>query len=283
MLLRKVRIHPASWLVVGIAVLTARFEGLLMLFTVVFIHEMGHAAAAAYYKWRIKSIVILPFGGALETEEYGNRSLKEELHVILAGPLQHIWLFGGAYLLYMAGLVDEHSFRTFAYVNGAVCLFNLVPAWPLDGGKLLFLLLSLRSTFLESHKQVLQWSMGMVFAALPVLLLLGSFNLNLFIILVFILFSVVMEWRQKQYAFIRFLLERHHGKSGHLLRLKPITVDESEKVHDILQLFQKGYKHPVIVMKDGKEKGKLDENELLHAYFTEKLTSARAGDLLYDY
>lgn len=196
----------------GIAALTAHFQEMLILFMVIFIHEMGHACCAVYYKWRIKSITILPFGGMMETEEYGNRTLKEDFYVILFGPLQHLWLFILAYLLYITGLIQEDTMITFTYVNGAICLFNLLPIWPLDGGKILFLLLSLRYSFLKSHRLVLQSSLVIALFLSIALIASGTFSLNALIIIAFILFSVAVEWRQRQYVFMRFLLERHYGK-----------------------------------------------------------------------
>ena len=90
-----------------------------------------------------------------------------------------------------------------------------------------------------------------------------------------------MEWRQRYYAFMRFLLQRHYGNSKDLAKLKPIRADENEPIYKVLELFQRGCKHPIIVMKNGKESGTLDENELLHAYFSEKRTDGKIGDLLY--
>lgn len=78
-LLQKINIHPTLWVVMGIAVVTAHFTQLLMLFCIVFVHEMGHAVTANHFNWRIKAIQILPFGGSVETEEYGNKSMREEL------------------------------------------------------------------------------------------------------------------------------------------------------------------------------------------------------------
>ncbi len=277
------KIHPTTWLVIAITVLTAHFQEMLMLLTIIIVHELGHAVGAAYFKWRIKSITILPFGGMVETEEYGNRTLREDLIVTILGPLQHLWLFLIAFLLYSIGIMEQSTFSTFVYVNGAVCLFNLLPIWPLDGGKLLFLLLSLRYSFLHSHRLILQSSFITGSLFMLCWLLFAPFSLNVVIIFAFILFSVTMEWKQRHYVFMRFLLERHYGKNLEVLKLKPITVDENESIQTILQLFHRGYKHPVIVTKNGKERGSLDENEVLHAYFSDKLTSIKIGELLYAY
>ena len=183
------KIHPTTWLVIAITVLTAHFQEMLMLLTIIIVHELGHAVGAAYFKWRIKSITILPFGGMVETEEYGNRTLREDLIVTILGPLQHLWLFLIAFLLYSIGIMEQSTFSTFVYVNGAVCLFNLLPIWPLDGGKLLFLLLSLRYSFLHSHRLILQSSFITGSLFMLCWLLFAPFSLNVVIIFAFILFK----------------------------------------------------------------------------------------------
>lgn len=282
-LLWKVKIHPTLWLVIAISVLTSHFTQILMFFVIIFVHEMGHATAAHFFKWRIKSIQLLPFGGALETDEYGNKSLKEDLIVILAGPVQHVWLVGLAYLFYSFSIIPYEMYQQFFYSNAAVMIFNLLPVWPLDGGKLLFLGLSKRKSFLDAHSFTLLFSAILATAGLILSVLLISFNLNVWIIACFIGITLAMEWRQRYYAFIRFLLDRHYGRSVDLTRLEPIQVDENEMIYKVLEKFQRGCKHPVIVMKNGQESGSLDENELLHAYFTNKMTNGKIGELLYAY
>ena len=60
---------------------------MMMLLMIIFVHEMGHAVCAQYFKWRIKSIQsACHLVVTLETEEYGNKSLKEDMLVVLAGP-----------------------------------------------------------------------------------------------------------------------------------------------------------------------------------------------------
>ncbi|WP_110927082.1 M50 family metallopeptidase [Bacillus massiliglaciei] len=282
-LLLKIRVHPTLWFVAGAAVLTAHFTELFMLFTIVFIHEMGHAVCARHFKWRIKSILLLPFGGAMETEEYGNKNLKEDVAVILAGPFQHLWMMGAAYLAASLSLISPDMYDRFLYMNAAVLIFNLLPIYPLDGGRLLFVGLSFLHTFIDAHKYTLYLSTGFTALLFIIVAAAAPLNLNMWIIGFFLMFSLVMEWRQRYFAFVRFLLQRHYGRSGDLAQLKPIKVDENEEIYKVLELFRRGCKHPIIVLKEGKESGSLDETELLHAYFTEKMTRGRIGDLLYSY
>ncbi|WP_409251511.1 M50 family metallopeptidase [Bacillus sp. SCS-153A] len=282
-LLKKIYIHPLLWAAAGLAILTAHFTELIMLFIIIFIHELGHGVTAHVFSWRIKRISLLPFGGVAEMDEHGNRSLKEELFVVAGGPLQHLWLMGLGKLLYDATLLSSYHFELFIQLNLMVLLFNLLPIWPLDGGKLLSICLGYKLTFIHAY----QWTLILSFAALllfhAVVLMTAPFHLNLWIILSFLYFSLWVEWKQRKFTFMRFLLERYYGKSGDVRDLKPLEINGEETIYSGLEKFHRGFKHPLIVFIDGKEAGKLDENEVLHAYFTEKMTTAKFRDLLYLY
>ncbi|WP_066292886.1 M50 family metallopeptidase [Bacillus sp. FJAT-29937] len=282
-LIKYIYIHPLLWVVIGLAVMTAHFIELSLFLLIIFVHEMGHAAAASFFSWRIKRIALLPFGGVAEIEEHGNRPLKEELIVILSGPLQHIWLIGAAYVLYQFSFLSEGMYELFIQYNLMVLLFNLLPIWPLDGGKLVFLFLSIFQSFPNAHRRALLISAACTLLFSVLILIFSPINLNIWVVIAFLLFSLYHEWKQSRYVFMRFLLERYYGKNSDFRQLKPIVVKEDEMVMHVLEKFQRGFKHPIIIEKNGKEKGSMDENELLHAYFTEKMVTSRIGDLLYVY
>lgn len=282
-LLKNIKVHPLLWVVMGIAIITAHFTELSLLLFIIFVHEMGHAAAAAFFSWRIKRIMLLPFGGVAEMDEHGNRPLKEEVIVIISGPLQHIWMMGAAYIAYASSLLSPELFSLFIQYNLMILIFNLLPIWPLDGGKLIFLCLSLSNAFPTAHKKALYISAAslMVFFLLTVFMM--PFNINIWIVLAFLIFSLYYEWKQSRYVFMRFLLERHYGKNSEFRTLKPLVVNEEDTIIQVLQKFQRGCKHSIIVEKKDKEKMSLDENELLHAYFSDKILTAKIGDLVYVY
>ncbi|MGM0874421.1 MAG: M50 family metallopeptidase [Bacillota bacterium] len=282
-LLQKIHIHPLLWVMIGISVITANFKTLFLLMLIVFIHEMGHATSAHFFSWRIKAIMLLPFGGVAEVDEHGNRSLKQEFIVVLSGPIQHLWLQGVAYLLQVANFVSVDDYRLFTFYNVSILLFNLLPIWPLDGGKLLFILFSNFWSYKKAHVYMIAASI--IFLCLYVLVVLFySPNLmNMWIITTFLIYSIYHEYRNRMYGCLRFLMERYYGKQDTIYRLKPIVVDESELVYNVLLQFQRGCKHLIVVERNGAKVSEMDENELLHAYFANKLTDSKVGDLVYAY
>lgn len=254
-----------------------------MVLLIIFVHEMGHGAAASFFSWRIKKIALLPFGGVAEVDEHGNRPLKEELVVVLAGPLQHVWMLGLSYLFFIAGVFSEKWHTLFMEYNLMILVFNLIPIWPLDGGKLMFILLSMNTSFQEAHLRTLYGSVAALLIFSASLLFIAPQTLNVWVIIGFLAFSLYFEWKQRRFTFMRFLMERHYGKQVDLRELKPINTSENEMVGHVLERFQRGCKHPIIVKQQNGKEMVIDENELLHAFFSEKLLTAKIGDLLYTY
>ncbi|MDG4655373.1 M50 family metallopeptidase [Ectobacillus antri] len=275
----KLSIHPLFWVLIAVGVITAHFREILILFSIVFIHELGHAFAAAHYRWRIKQIQLLPFGGVAELEEHGNKSLKEELVVIAAGPIQHVWMMGAAYALYEMGMLSSYLYTTFFWSNISLLVFNLLPIWPLDGGKIMFNVFSTKWPFLEAHRRMLLASSAFFFLIALGSLVLNTLNLTMWIMLCFLATSIYLEWKQRKYAFMRFLLDRYYGGKRAIEKINVITVNETMPLYTIFEQFRRGYKHSVVI-KGRREQFTLDENELLYAYFTEKRITSSIGELI---
>ncbi|AMV11800.1 MULTISPECIES: site-2 protease family protein [Geobacillus] len=280
-LLGKLHVHPLLWLIGGIAVLTAHFKQLCLLFFIVLVHELGHAAAAAFFSWRVKRILLLPFGGVAEVEEHGNRPFREEWIVTLAGPAQHLWLVAAAFFLWKAGMMDGGSWELFFRYNAAIFALNLLPIWPLDGGKLLFLLLSYRRPFSDAHRNTVAISAAALAFGVVLLFVLAPRQLDLWAIAAFLAHALWQEQKQHPYVVMRFLLERYYGNKGGYTKLRTITAPADERISAVLQRFYRGQKHAIIVVRDGRERATLDENELLHAFFAEKQADAPLGALIY--
>ncbi|MBF7151095.1 MULTISPECIES: stage IV sporulation intramembrane metalloprotease SpoIVFB [Bacillus] len=278
--LTKISVHPLFWVIIVIGIFTARFKELLLLFCIVLIHELGHAFAAAHYNWRIKKIQLLPFGGVAELEEHGNKSLKEELVVVIAGPIQHIWMMAVGYILFETGWLGAELYYFFMWNNIIILAFNLLPIWPLDGGKVLFNVLSYRFPYLQAHEKMMKLSCVFFSVILVWQLLWNSNNIMMWVLLIFLAISLYREWKQRRYAFMRFLLERYYGNKRGIEKIAPIEVQSEDHLYKIFTKFRRGYKHSIIVHGKYKEHYTLDENELLYAYFTEKRTTSSVEELI---
>ncbi|MDM5315715.1 M50 family metallopeptidase [Fictibacillus sp. b24] len=261
--IRKIKINPFFWIVIFGAVYTGHFREIIIWFFVVLIHEMGHFAGARLFKWRVSRIDLLPFGGAAVVEEHGTRPFHEEIWVAVLGPLQHVWLIGIAYALRQGEIISADDFYWFFLLNVTLFIFNLLPIWPLDGGKVAFALFAKWIPFKEAQRIFLLVSGGLLIIGSAWQLSIQPTHLNLWVISTFLGLAHVLEWRSRHYVFMRFLLSRVQQTSSRTTRtiIVPPTWPLSKVTHQLM----KGVTH-YIVIKNLKPI-KIKEAELLDAYF----------------
>jgi Zn-dependent protease len=127
----------------GIAVLLG-LAFLVGVFASVLLHELGHALAARRYGIRTRGITLLPIGGLAQLEGEP-RTPKQELVIALAGPAVNFVLAAGLYVIVaITGLPTWGLLGSLLVANLSLGLFNLIPAFPMDGGRALRALVATR-------------------------------------------------------------------------------------------------------------------------------------------
>ncbi|MFG1294424.1 MULTISPECIES: site-2 protease family protein [Xanthobacter] len=137
----------------------AAWQGVLfvaLLFACVLLHELGHVFAARHYGVKTPDITLWPFGGIASLERMPEKP-SEELVVAIAGPLVNVAIAAVLLLILGAGLnVDDLSkiedpgtsmLVKLAGANIFLVVFNLIPAFPMDGGRVLRALLAMNMGF----------------------------------------------------------------------------------------------------------------------------------------
>ncbi len=125
---------------------------ILALFASVLLHEVGHALVARHYGIRTIEIVMFPIGGVSRPERQPKP--REELWIALAGPTVNLliaavligWVaaqHGFVALEQLREPTDANLAERIAFGNLALWLFNLLPAYPMDGGRILRSVLAL--------------------------------------------------------------------------------------------------------------------------------------------
>jgi Zn-dependent protease/predicted transcriptional regulator len=164
---------------------------IVALFVCVMFHELGHAIAARKFGIHTSDITLLPIGGLARLERMPEEP-KQELWIALAGPAVNLAI---AAVLY-GWLTFAHQWEPFSKLGIAtgpfverlmlaniwLVLFNLIPAFPMDGGRVLRAVLATRMTHLKATQKAVWVGQGLAFVigfigllTNPLLLFIGLF------------------------------------------------------------------------------------------------------------
>lgn len=118
----------------------------LILFSCVTIHELGHSLWAKKKGYPTKDILLIFIGGLARIDKLPNKP-KEELGIAVAGPLTNVLI---AFIFFVIALFLDYGLINWVWqINIAILIFNLVPAYPMDGGRIFRALLNY---FVEDKK-----------------------------------------------------------------------------------------------------------------------------------
>lgn len=180
-----------------------------LLFVLVTLHELGHSFAALHYGVPVERITLLPIGGVAQLSHMPDKP-KQELVIALAGPAVNVALailLGGTAVLFNISLTNPLTsgisltfaslFSYIFYYNAILALFNMIPAFPMDGGRVLRAALAMKLDYGRSTQ--IAASIG---RALAVLFgIYGLFNGQFFSVLIaiFIYSGATQEARMVQF------------------------------------------------------------------------------------
>ena len=117
------------------------YKKIIILYFIILFHELGHLIILRYYHIPVKSVTIYPFGGYIKTESLLNHSIIPSLLIACGGVLYLILLFLIVLLFYKYRLISITTYNIFLTSNFYLLVFNLLPLIPLDGSKIIHLLL----------------------------------------------------------------------------------------------------------------------------------------------
>jgi Zn-dependent protease/predicted transcriptional regulator len=273
-----VYVHATFTLLIGWVVLVHWTQGqslaasiagvafILTLFACVVLHEFGHALTAKKFGIATKDITLLPIGGVARLERMPEEP-RQELWVALAGPAVNVGIAAVLYLwLLLTGgwqPVNELSITSGPFVerllvvNVFLVLFNMLPAFPMDGGRVLRALLATRMEYTRATQIAATLGQGMAF----LFGFLGFFSNP------FLLFIALFVWMgaEQEASMVQMRSALGGIPVTHAMQTHFRTLGPRDPLERAVELILSGSQQDLPVLEDGRVVGILTRADLLAA------------------
>ena len=234
----------------------------------VFIHELSHAITAKIMGVKKVEIRITPLGFSMHGEEFEEIGYIKEIVIILVGPIMNIIIALIFYFLYKNHSLD--IFKISMKINLVLGIFNLLPAIPLDGSRILHIYLQNKYICKKSHriKVIVSMITGFfVFACFIFLLIYGEVNISLGLLSLFIIYISYKEKRRIVYIIIGDIMKKkvRFLKNGYIEN-KSLSISSKLDLLETLSIIDKNKYHIFIVLdEDMKVIDTIYEQEIIEA------------------
>lgn len=268
----KVRIHPLFLLIMLASAATGMLQETLVYFTIVIIHELGHICVATAYGYRIREMKVLPFGGVAKLEHGAmGWNPRHETAIAIAGPLNNLLMILVALFLQASGLWSEGLTQFFIKANLFIGFFNLLPALPLDGGRILRAAAARERGFRAATEVSIRMSYllsALMIAIGLISLWAGAINLSFLMLGSFLLLSAWELRKQMRVDVIRFLDAKRRETRTEPQPVRSLAVPAAMRVRDVIERFAPDAYHMIYVLDERKNVlTVLGEDELVHSVF----------------
>jgi Zn-dependent protease/CBS domain-containing protein len=253
---------------------------IVFIFLCVVLHEVGHSLTAIHYGIEVKDIVLMPIGGVSRMEDIPEDP-KKEIVISVVGPLVS---FGLALVFFIMAKatnqnIDIRALSLFSgnlvanlfWINLILGMFNLVPAFPMDGGRVLRGILATSMDSLKATKIAV--GVGQAFAIL--LFFFGIF-FNWWMALIAIFIYLGAEGEERMVA-LRTTLGKSRVKMAMLTDVQ--TISPHQTVGDVLENICHGFQQDFPVVEEGEVVGILTK-EMIFSTLHKHEKSALVRDIM---
>lgn len=268
----RIRIHPLFLLILFISGVTGKYLSMLLAFFSVLLHELAHILTAFGFGYRTTAVELFPFGGVARLDYSLFNDPWAEAVTALAGPVQ------SGILAVLAKVMQNSSgylpvCGELLRINLGLAFFNLLPLFPLDGGRVLRAFLATAQGYTAATRRAVKLTKYTVALGIPVSFFLAPKTpvpFYLPFLLVFLYLAAGKEnlfyayWRQKDRK-LRMLKEKG------LLPARVWLIDAKRRPGEVLPFLQ-GKDYHLLLLRDRKGR--------IFALFKEEEISALSGENL---
>lgn len=234
-------------------ILTGYYLNLIVFTSLILVHEIGHYLMAIINKFNVVKIIIYPYGGLTKIEDIINKDINEELLIASFGIIFQYLFYLLIIFLYSKGIIRNYTYNLYALYNNQMIFFNMLPIYPLDGGRILNLLFD----------KILPYYMAnivtIVISLFIIILIIGlniyQSNYSNIMIIGLLLVYLYKFFSKRKYLYNKFLLERY---------LYKIEYPKIKIINNISSMF----KNKTHIVKDNNSY--IKEEEILNKLFDKR-------------
>ena len=248
----KIEFHY-TYIIIAISfILTGYFSNLIVFTSIILFHEFGHYIIAKITNLNPIKIIIYPYGGITKLDNLINTKISKELMVALSGIIFQSLYYLIIIIAYKHNLIREYIFNLFKTYHYSILLFNILPIHPLDGSKILNLILSIYIPYKITQK------INIITSIITIILILNyyKYNYTFIIIITIIIDNIIKYYKNLNYYFNRFLLERY---------LYKLPLKKTKKITKINHMYKEKYH----IIKENNHY--LTEKQVLYHIFKSKI------------
>ena len=268
----RIKIHPLFILLFIYSAFTSKVLIFLVCTLTAVAHELGHSLVAEIKGYKLNKITLMPFG-AIVQGNFDKPYIKDDLIISLAGPITNLLiavLFVASWWVYP---ISYPYTQVVVQANLSMALVNLLPALPLDGGRILFSFLRLR--FAKNTANIICKILGVILSCILLTMFIISIfstpNISLLFFSLFVLFGALS--REKENNYVRAYVGVSREKLLKGVRISRFALDKDASVKRLVNLIDGDALNEVVII-DGNEKlATLSEEKIRRIILTGKLKS----------
>ena len=243
------------------------FFMVLFLFVFVVFHELAHSIIARHYGIKVRKIILYPIGGVSEIEEIPDNPSKE-WRMAIAGPLINLLI--GLIFLVVSFVISPKLLTTItlfmitgnllfdlASLNLLLGAFNLIPAFPMDGGRVFRALLAKNVKYSDATTYAVY--LGKIFGI--VMVIFGFLFPNYFLLILVGIFVYLGASEEAEQTLVSTALTG--VRIIDLMQLEVVSVNPQQNIVEALEVMFKNRNHHLLIEKDGVFLGVVTWNDLM--------------------
>ncbi len=199
------KINIFTYLFLLLSMLSGYFREIIIVYFILFFHELGHFFLMKFYKINVNKITFYPYGGMIDSNMLINTNSKKVLIISLGGIIMQLILYLVVFMFYKFNLINSYYYLMFIKYNFYILIFNLIPLYPLDGFKIFNSFFELFLPFRVSLR--ISFILNIIFLIM-FMYYLYVFNINNYAIVIFLLISLINYIKDIKFIINKFYLER---------------------------------------------------------------------------